>query len=257
MLNAPPEHSLNIWYPFCGSDAAVPVRRGSRGCLFCSCPDCDREWAATRTEEEQRAPGPAEDFRRDESGQGHRLPLAFTGCKISCWVDQDGRVDAGAGHDTDHPKIKYELDLEIRRSRCISRSQPLLAQDWSAGVLFDRWAGTAEKLMRLARTGVFDKMSLAKLLRPDKRQAFLQACSVTEKALTEACTAKGEPCLEGGCAVEGEICLQACLAAGARYREACAAAWIDLFQDSDNRVDAWKPLHRSAVERPQRTLAPQ
>jgi hypothetical protein len=236
----------------------VSVRRGSRDCPFYSCPDCDREWAATRTEEEQLAPGPAEDFSGDESGQGHRLPLALTGCKISCWVDKDGRVDAGAGNDTDHyPKIKYELDLEIRRSRCISRSQPLLAQDWSAGVLFDRWAGTAEKLMRLARKGVFEKASLAKLLRPDKRQAFLQACSVTEKALTEACTAKGEPCLEGGCAVEGEICLQACLAAGARYHEACAAAWIDLFQDSDNRVDAWKPLHRSAVERPQRTLAPQ
>ena len=61
-----------------------------------------------------------------------------------------------------------------------------------------------------------------------------------EKALTEACTARGDPCLAEGCAVEGEICLEACLAAGARYRDGCAAAWIDLFENPENRVDAWR-----------------
>ena len=185
----------------------------------------------------------------DERDQDSRLPHASTDCKISCWVDQEGCVDTSPGRDTDGSgRIRYEFDLELRTSRRISASQPLFAQEWSVGVFFDRCAGTAEKLMRLARRGVFGKTSLARLLRPDKRPAFFQSCSEIEKAITVACAARGEPCLEGGCAVEGEICLEACFAAGAAYHEAYAAAWIDLFEQPENRIDPWRISSRSEFQ---------
>lgn len=240
MFTALPGRSLDIWCPCCGSDATVSTNCGSRNGPFYLCPDCGHEWSFTGAEEEL-APASAEGFIRDESGRRHCLQIASADCRISCWVDRNGRVYTDADNDRDHcHKIRYELDLELRHLVRMSRSEPLLAQDWSARIFLDQWAGTAEKLIRLARRGVFDKMSLARLLRPDARQAFLRACAVVEKALTEACTARGDPCFAEGCAVEGEICLEACLAAGARYRDGCAAAWIDLFENPENRVDAWR-----------------
>src|ERR1700730_4498071 len=100
----------------------------------------------------------------------------------------------------------------------------------------------SEKLMAFARKGVFEKMSLAKLLKPERRHTYLNACRIIEEAIVEACAAKGEPCLAGGCAAEGETCLEACLVAGTSYHAACAAAWIELFKDPDNRIDSWRNL---------------
>jgi hypothetical protein len=119
-------------------------------------------------------------------------------------------------------------------------SRPLLAQDRQAGDFFDQCAGSPEKLMAFARRGALEKMSLANLLRRDKRQAYLDACGIIEEAIVEACAAKGETCLEGACAAQGETCLEACLAAGEPYRTACAAAWIHLFKDPNNRIDSWR-----------------
>src|ERR1700737_2005323 len=106
---------------------------------------------------------------------------------------------------------------------------------WQVGGFFDQCAGSPEQLMAFASKGALDKMSLANLLTRDKRQPYLDACGIIEEAIVEACAAKGEPCLEGGCAAEGETCLEACLAAGEPYHTACAAAWIQLFKDPDNR----------------------
>jgi hypothetical protein len=94
--------------------------------------------------------------------------------------------------------------------------------------------------MAFARQGTLDRISLARLLRPEQTQTYLDACERIDKAVVEACAAKGEPCLEGGCAAEGETCLEACLAAEPSYRNACAAAWSVLFENPDNRIDAWR-----------------
>jgi hypothetical protein len=78
------------------------------------------------------------------------------------------------------------------------------------------------------------------LVTPDKRKAYLDACGVIEKAYTDECAAKNNPCLESGCAVEGEICLQPLLSVGIDYRKACAAEWIKLFASPRNRIDVWR-----------------
>ena len=78
------------------------------------------------------------------------------------------------------------------------------------------------------------------MLSPEKKQAYLYVCAGVERALTETCTAKGEPCLENGCAVEGEICLNALLESGEIYTVAYVSAWTYLFINPENRVSVWK-----------------
>ena len=104
----------------------------------------------------------------------------------------------------------------------------------------DHCVGTAEELMKLAEQGRLPKRVLVNQLDDEHRQAYLDACAVIEKKYTEDCTATNDPCLESGCAVEGEICLEPLLRAGIEYHKACAAAWITLFADPRNRIDAWK-----------------
>jgi hypothetical protein len=168
---------------------------------------------------------------------------------ISCVVDAHGRLAAESDINAPNPErrpfegecMKYEYDLATRTSvRTPSDRDPLSTQDRTAGDFFDRCAGTPDKLMAFARQGTLDRISLARLLRPEQMQTYLDACERIDKAVVEACAAKGETCLEGGCAAEGETCLEACLAAEPSYRNACAAAWSVLFENPDNRIDCWR-----------------
>jgi hypothetical protein len=168
---------------------------------------------------------------------------------ILCLVDELGHASAGGDIKALDPHVrpladnclKYEYDVATRKSvRTPSNRDPLFTWDWAAANFFDQCAGTPEKLMAFARKGALDSVSLARLLRPDKRQTYLDACGLIEKGIVKACAAKGEPCLEGGCAADGETCLEACLAAGKPYHTACASAWIELFKDPNNRIDAWR-----------------
>ena len=101
-------------------------------------------------------------------------------------------------------------------------------------------AGTPGRWMRLAADGRLPKAVLASTLAPESRSEFLDACAGIERALTEACAAKKDFCLESGCALEGEVCLEAVLKADAGYHRACAAKWLVVFTDPHNRIDAWK-----------------
>jgi len=168
---------------------------------------------------------------------------------ILCMVDELGHASAGGDINALDPRLrpsahnflKYEYDVATRTSvRTASDRDPLFTWDWAAAAFFDKCAGTPEKLMAFARKGALDNISLARLLRPDKRRTYLDACGIIEKGIVNACAAKGEPCLEGGCAADGETCLEACLAAGEPYHTACASAWIELFKDPNNRIDAWR-----------------
>jgi hypothetical protein len=93
-----------------------------------------------------------------------------------------------------------------------------------------------EQLVTLAEEGRLSKRELADLLAIDRRPAFLNACAEIEKGYTEECAAKNDPCLESGCSAVGEICLQPLLHAGSSYYKACAAAWLPIFRDPENRA---------------------
>ncbi|MBI3265364.1 MAG: hypothetical protein HYZ58_19720 [Acidobacteria bacterium] len=165
-----------------------------------------------------------------------------------CLVDPNGRVylKDGAGS---HEEIaaafgldestceRYRFDLE-RRQFLRDHGGPVA--DRAAHVPLDRYVGTPERLMKFAEAGHLPKRVLASLLAPERRQAYLEACTAIEKAYTEACTAKNDPCLESGCASEGEICLQPLLREEVDYHRACAAEWIKLFANRGGRIDAWK-----------------
>ncbi len=96
----------------------------------------------------------------------------------------------------------------------------------------------AEQLMTLAAAGRLTKPVMAALLAQGARQRFLESCAHIERRYTDACAAKGDPCLESGCSLEGgdEICLQPLLEAGDEYNRACAAEWVKLFQQPENRL---------------------
>ena len=101
-------------------------------------------------------------------------------------------------------------------------------------------AGTPEYVMEQARQGRLSKQALAQFLAIDKRDDYLAVCAAIEKHYTEACTATGDPCLEGGCAVEGEVCLQPLMAAGLDYYKACGEAFTEFFADPKNRNSSWE-----------------
>jgi hypothetical protein len=100
--------------------------------------------------------------------------------------------------------------------------------------------GTPEHVMEMARQGRLSKEALVRFLAIDKRQDYLKQCGAIEKRFTEACTATGDPCLEGGCAVEGEVCLQPLMNAGLDYYKACGDAFVAIFADARNRSDGWE-----------------
>ena len=97
-----------------------------------------------------------------------------------------------------------------------------------------------EQLMAAAADGRFTKHALATMLTARARRAFLEACGRVESRYTEACRAKGDPCLEAGCSVEGERCLQPLIAAGNDYYKACGGEFVRLFVDAGNRDPSWR-----------------
>src|SRR3984893_16692075 len=117
---------------------------------------------------------------------------------ILCLVDELGRASAGGDIKALDPDVrpfadhclKYEYDVATRTSvRTPSDRDPLFTWDWAAAEFFDRCAGTPEKLMAFARKGVLANTSLARLLRPDKRQTYVDACGIIEKGIVTACAA--------------------------------------------------------------------
>ena len=92
-----------------------------------------------------------------------------------------------------------------------------------------------DRIIELARAGQVPKLELAELLNPVARKTFLNFCASIERRYTEACTAKNDPCLEGGCALEGEVCLQPLERAHPEYDRACGQAFVELYLDPLNR----------------------
>ncbi len=90
--------------------------------------------------------------------------------------------------------------------------------------------------IELAKAGQVLKFDLAQLLNPAARKTFLNFCASIERRYTEACTAKGDPCLESGCALEGEVCLQPLENAQLEYARACGSAFVELYLDPANRA---------------------
>src|SRR4051812_26765009 len=78
-----------------------------------------------------------------------------------------------------------------------------------------------QQVISLARAGRLPKPALASMLTTRARRLFNDACGEIEMQYTEACRAKGEPCLESGCSAAGERCLQPIVAAGAEYDMTC------------------------------------
>jgi hypothetical protein len=95
---------------------------------------------------------------------------------------------------------------------------------------------SANYVIEAARAGRMHKLELAEFLNPAARTTFLNYCAAIERRYTEACTAKHDPCLEGGCALEGEICLQPLERASEEYDRACGNAFVELYLDPLNRV---------------------
>ncbi len=93
-----------------------------------------------------------------------------------------------------------------------------------------------DSVIEAARAGQVHKLELAERLNPVARAVFLGYCASIERRYTEACTAKNDPCLEGGCALEGEVCLQPLERAGVEYDRACGHAFIELYLDPRNRA---------------------
>lgn len=169
---------------------------------------------------------------------------------LYCVVEPQGQVraaaEAGSGGDparhhgpTEAESQEYEFDLELRRMSAIHGTPwgAIAAQKY-----FSERVGSPERLMAFAAEGPLSKPALAALLNGEARPVYLKRCARIERAYTDACAAKGDPCLESGCSVEGgdEICLQPLLEAGVEYDKACALEWIELFRDPANRLDAWK-----------------
>ena len=95
---------------------------------------------------------------------------------------------------------------------------------------------TPERLMALAAEGRLTKHALSALLAVQPRHVFLDACAAIEKNYTDDCAAANDPCLESGCSMDGEVCLEPLLRAGTEYHKACAAEWVKLFANRENRA---------------------
>ncbi len=167
---------------------------------------------------------------------------------IYCLVDTGGTVYVQDGADSyadvaahcalnEDECEEYRFDLTNRRW-LKDRGRP--TSDRAVRTYIDQCAGTPDRLMTFAAEGHLPKRTLLNLITPDKRQAYLDACTAVEKKYTDDCAAENDPCLEPGCAVENEICLQPLLKAGIEYHKACAAEWIKMFANPRNRIEVWK-----------------
>ena len=157
---------------------------------------------------------------------------------LFCFMDNNGSVRPESEKDG---CLKYEFNLETRTILEPDNVERPFLHDAVAKNYFDKLVGTPGKLMDFAWEGNLSKLDLASLLLSEKREIYLDVCARFEKALTETCTAKGNPCLEDGCAVSEE---EACLNALLETREVCtrayASMWIHLFINPENRVPAWR-----------------
>ena len=117
-----------------------------------------------------------------------------------------------------------------------------MRHDAVARNFFDQIVGTPEKLMEFVKTARLSKVSLAALLQPEKRQAFLGMCAVIEKEATDNCGISGSPCLEDGCAFDGtdEVCLNATLLSEGKCLRACTDVWVEMFENPKSRIEAWR-----------------
>src|SRR5262245_22097550 len=109
--------------------------------------------------------------------------------------------------------------------------------------LVDGHALDAERIMRRAADGGYDRTYLASLLEPGTRRKYLDACAEIERSYTTSCRDKNDPCLESGCSMDeasGDICLQPLLAVGEDFDRACVSEWLKLFKDPDKRIAAWR-----------------
>jgi hypothetical protein len=97
-----------------------------------------------------------------------------------------------------------------------------------------------QQVIAYALEGRLHKGTLASLLTAGARRSFYDACGAIEMRYTEACRAKGDPCLESGCSAEGERCLEPIVLAGTDYDVACGTAWAPLFADAANRDPSWR-----------------
>ena len=161
---------------------------------------------------------------------------------ISCFINREGQVSTQKTPGT----VEFEFNFDLSTRQVMGPDQPrYLSSDWhllSEIVLIDFYlkVGTPETLMSFAAEGHLSKLELAELLSPEKRKLYLDTCARFEKAITEACTAKNDPCLESGCALEGETCLNAILEAGDIYTTAYVSMWTALFINPDNRISVWR-----------------
>ena len=151
-------------------------------------------------------------------------------------ADSYGKVAAQFGLD-EQVCEEYRFDLETRRL-LVDRGTPAGLRTVRA--YFDAHLGSPEKLMTFVVDGSVPKESLTSLLAIGRRAGYLDACAAIDKTYTDQCAPTNGPCLESGCALEGEVCLQPLLRAGTAPRKAYAAAWIRLFADTGNRIEAWK-----------------
>lgn len=157
---------------------------------------------------------------------------------LTCFVSKEGTIHL---QDENGEFLEYRFDLETRTMTIEPwETERSLLCDAVARNYFDTQVGTPERLMNLAQNNGLSKLELAALLVPEKKRVYLDTCAKFKKALTEACTAKNDPCLEEGCALEGETCLNAVLKAGEIYTTAYVSMWLHLFADPENRILNWR-----------------
>ena len=157
---------------------------------------------------------------------------------LFCFVNDNGSIRPESEKDG---CLKYEFNLKTRTILKPDNVERPFLRDAVAKNHFDKLVGTPEKLMGFAWEGNLSKLDLASLLLPDKKKIYLDVCARFEKALTETCAAKSNPCLEDSCAVsEEEACLNSLLETREVYTRTYTSLWIHLFVNPENRIPAWR-----------------
>jgi hypothetical protein len=177
---------------------------------------------------------------------------------ILCLVDSVGHLYTDDGTGSSYASLAstagvrqavcwtFQLDLEYRRVMKAAAPGELPPGDpvaeRAALEFLERCVATPEAVMAFARGHRLQKAELAKLVIPQKRAAYLEACAAMERRITGACRDRRDPCLEDGCAFEenGEACLNAVLSSSDRTRLGWVDLWIDLFKDVANRIETWR-----------------
>jgi hypothetical protein len=167
---------------------------------------------------------------------------------IYCLVDPAGKVyasndarsygEVASAFDLDEAVCqRFRFELPTRR---LIPDRGTTVAERAVRRHLERSVGSPEQLMRVAGDGGLTKRALASLLASDRRLAYAETCAAIEKTYTDECAPTSGACLESGCAADGEICLQPLLQHEAEYRRACGSAWLALFADPRNRIEAWR-----------------